>query len=445
MKKSLFILSSFLMISSAVFAQKIHRNDTIFDYKPERGYFQKAYVDASDPRFMITNENETFAFGVGGAIAFNPYFDFYGATANTEFSPYNIIVPTDYSRHFGFSIQGTNLYVKTRIKLGKHNMIGVFKIEGNLENYVKIDQVYLSYFGFTVGRTYSLFRDLAMGIQVVDTKGICSEVCGTRLQIAYLHEFNKNWEVGLSFEKPEFSMPQPSKIYNDYDIYKFADRSSRFELVKEFQSMPNIVARATYKGRHGHVQVAGLFRKMHYFSSDNGIDVGDFGCEGSNKYLYGYGVSLSGKYIFNKNLFITGQVMGGSGVTSYIKDIDSKGLDTYIADDVFDENTQQFTTKSNKLKAHQSISALLGVQYNWSPKLTSAFAIGGVVIDKNDPLQLYNSTGYAALNLFWNINPYLRLGGEFVGGYRLNAFEFKEGDGKIGQALRFNAKVSYMF
>ena len=436
MKRSLHLFALLTLLVPAAHAQRIIRNDSIMRYNPEQGYFQKAYVDASDPRFMLANQDGTFYFGVGGQIRFTPYYDFVGATDSQEFSTADIEMPTSNARHFGYAMLGTHLYIKTRIKIGQRYMVGYIRFQPNADNEITLGQAYLSYYGFTIGRTYTLFNDLQAGVQTVDTKGVCTSVGGCNYMIAYNHSFSPNWQVGVAAEKPSFPLPTTTSSLNyspEANAAPFTDR-----LYEEYQGMPNLIARVIYQGKHGHFQAAALYRHLHYYLYD---DLQTY--QGTSHTVSAYGFALSGTWNINQRLFLTGSYVGGKGIGEYVNALGGKGFDTYI--DLADD----------RLQPYGAAGAYVGLQYTWNQKRTLASSLvgGALLMDDDDPNRQFRASYYIAANLFWNINPFLQVGGEVCFGAKTNKvtdatsiyYNAPAGSRVHGIASRFNIMAQYTF
>lgn len=419
--KKLLTLTVILLLPAAAFAQKVVKNDDISKYNPEEGYFQKAHVDPSDPRFMISNEDGTFCFGVGGTLRVTPFYDFLGANNGLDFSTYTIPSPTDYEGQFGLSVLSSDIYFKTRILLGKHKLIGMIKIGPNSDYMMKLNQAYISYAGFTAGRAPSLFEDLAAGVISVDTKGVCSQTSRTHAIIAYQRTFGNHWSAGLSIEQPEFTLPD-----NIPDITILGKTYK--SIFYEAQDMPDIVAFGKFKWDFGHVRVAGIFRRLNYWylnETPGATKLKDWEDFGHKRTVHGWGAAVTGNFNISQRFFITYQIAGGAGVSNYFKDLGGKGMDTYVVD-------------AMTLKAHRIASYLLGAQYQFSNSFVASINLGGYNIDKTSDQQYVTAANYIGLNVFYNINKFFSVGAEVINGMRWSAYD-------KGFANRATLNAKYVF
>lgn len=426
---------------------KVKENKMSWDeYRPERGFFQKAFADKSDPRFMIANEDETFMLGIGGKFRITAFCDVGGAVNHKSFSSWDIPVPTDKATHFGLNVASSNLYVKSKIKLGKQLLTAYIGIESDDENKIKLDQAYVSYGGLSMGATYSFFVDLAAGVHLVDRKGINTAVSRTHPLIGYTTELGKHWILGAAIESSDQELPDitPTGVLQEYD------------------PMPDFAMRGIVKGDWGHLQLSALLRSLTYWSIDSPLGPTFTSLDGSTKHKFGYGVSFSGKWNITNNLFATFQSIYGEGIQKYIRDCSSQKLD--LVPYMSDVNGQMLP----RMKTVPVYGGYLGLQYKWNQKFSSAAAIGllGMNLDKYptiDPQKYsmkdiynvsklidYRSTSYIVVNTFYHLNDYCTFGIEYLHGSRWQRgrdLDTMELTGKTvrGDANRIDLMCSYSF
>ena len=103
MKKTLALSIAVLLLPVIARAQRVDTTKVKpGTYVPELGYFQKAYRDDSDLRFMITDKDGRFSLGVGGTVHMGTFYDFDGAMEGNAFSPGEIAIPMDRTGHFDY-------------------------------------------------------------------------------------------------------------------------------------------------------------------------------------------------------------------------------------------------------------------------------------------------------------------------------------------------------
>lgn len=400
----------------------VKQNDKNWNqYNPERGFFQKAYSDEGDPRFMITNEDETFSFGVGGVLQVISFYDFMGSLNSKDFSTWNIPVPTSHTSQYGMTVGSTKINFKSKSKLGRNNLIAFISLNTpSSEDRIKLRQAYISWGDVTIGKTYSFFMDLAAGPMTVDLQGPNTQISLNTPLIGYTRPFGK-WTFAVALEMPKYTVPEDFKEYG---------------IENDFQSSPDFTAHVHYKASFGHLQLGFLTRRLHYwvFPKDQDVD--------KSKKCSGNGVSLSGLINITSKCFFTFQGIYGAGIAQYINDFADAGIDL-----VLDEVNNEDPIK-NSLKALTTYGGYGSFQYNWNKKFRSAFIYGltGVsnVNDLYKNLYKFDLSQYIALNLFYRINDYCMCGIEYLHGLRLD-FTPNSSDTEYGYANRLNAMFSYTF
>ncbi|MDD4847490.1 MAG: DcaP family trimeric outer membrane transporter [Bacteroidales bacterium] len=389
-------------------------------YQPENGFFQKAFTDKGDPRFMITNEDQTFKFGIGGFVQVITFADFNGLVEHNDFSTNLIPVPTNYTNgQFFIGAELSRLNVKT-IGETKYGQLVAF-IEADFNNPDKnfrMRHAYVSYFGFTIGQTWSTFMDLEAGPPTVDPEGANNQIALRQPMIRYTGHIGSKWEYSAALEKP---------IAQAYDY-------PAFDVYKEYQKYPDVPVHIKYKDKFGHLQLGAILRTMNYFDSINL----------KSKKEIGYGVALSGRINLFKNTQFFFQGVYGEGIAHYIQDLSFDNFDL-----VFKRNERGSMQTLPMYGCYASFS------YNWRENLYSAIVYGYTKLEVpqyepilSNPIEkmdwLYDHTHYFAINLFWDFIPYGTLGVEYLYGQRVNK-NFFDGTKYEGHANRINLMIRYGF
>lgn len=376
-------------------------NVDIRKYNPELGYFQKAYTDTGDPRFMFTNDRRTFDFGIGGTIRVVGYYGFNGAVNNSEFTPSHIAVPTDYTGQFGTRVTESELHAKIRAKLGKRTLIGYLKIGGTDDNYkISLKQAYLSYAGFSIGKIPSFFMDLEAGPLTVSGKGPNTQIDMSRPLFGYTHRFRKHWSVAASIEQSSLDLDHVNQKYPT--VYLYTD----------YQEVPDVVFKVKYRGEKGHIQLAGLYRYMDYWVSEAPPEAD---AEGMTRSLSGYGIALSGNYKPIPQLKFSIQSVFGKGISDYLEDLDGMHLNAALKDRRKMNMpllgavpvTGGYISAQSDLTKHITLTAVYGY--------CNVFKIKGQTNGCN-----LRDTQYIAVNGFWNFTDYAYIGVEYLYGTRTN-------------------------
>lgn len=377
-------------------------------YDPERGFFQKAYTDKNDPRFMITNENESFTFGIGGFVHVIGMIDFNGMVNNEDFVTSQILVPHEKSDG-QFALYANNSRINFKaIGKSKHGNIIAF-IETDFRganNTLLIRHAYISYFGFTIGQTWSTFMDLEAGPPTIDQEGPNTQIAIRQPMIRYSCNFTPKLSFSIA---AEMNKPQ---------MYDY----SSIGIETEFQKIPNFPVQLKYKDDFGHVQLGAILRVMNY--DDDTISF-------KSIQTVGYGVSLSGKFNLGKKNFLYFQGVYGDGIAQYIQDLGFGKFDLAID-----------YSRPGRLQTLPTFGGYLSYQRDWTKSLYSAIMYGFTMlqapVDYNFPW-MFKFTHYFAVNLFWEFIPYGTIGIEYLFGQRTNQ------DNQYGIANRIDFMVRYGF
>lgn len=427
------LLTVICLMALQPLALQAQRRDTTYkdntSYKEELGYFRKAHSDLGDPRFMFTDDGGNFSFGIGGTFSTIAYTDFAGALGIIDFVPYKIPIPSDYSPNYGITIKGSELHVKARGYVGTNKIVAYMKLNSKLDgtNYmVKIPHAYVSFNGFTMGRTYSFFMDLEAGPMTIDLQGPNSQVNAVHPLVGYTHYFGDHWMVGAAIEE---------------SFNAFSGSFGKYYLKNSYRTIPDIAMRVKYRGDQGHIQLAALLLDNAYWSDTLGF-VRD--ADGIVRNAWGGGLSVSGNYNPFAHVGFSAQFAGGKGIAEYLQDLE--GNDVKMCGDTALYNGYP------KLYNRWCMGGYFSVNVSWCDFLKSAFIYGITYAPRVPDGTLavgdgnYRMSTYGAANLFWLISPYARIGAEYVYGYRENYYNPQSPDQPLnGHANRLNLTFIYQF
>ena len=424
MKKFFLFVIACLAFSFVQGQSLTEKKESASDYNPELGYFQKAETDLGDPRFMFTDNTGKFVFGVGATFHMTGYYDFAGAIDDYTFKPSLISVPTDDSKHLGFTMSNTEFHIKAKSFLGRHRLIAFLQVNNKAQewgnNEMRLTQAYISWNNFSVGRTYSFFMDLEAGAMTVDMQGANGEVGRTHCLVGYTLPFRDKWTFAVAAEEPSFNIvsTEPHGVGVD------------------FQPAPDVAMHIKYKGDIGHVQLGGLLRLMAYYSTKGEI----FHPEDSKTfYTPGYGLSLSGKINATPWLSLSAQITGGTGISAYINDLDDMNINFGLLKDTDAEGYRQ-------LKGVPVEAGYASATIRWNDALRSTLLYGFTAVNKQKDMVLFSdlkTSQYYATNLFWYVSQYLFVGVEYLHGFKTIYAEEMELD--RAHANRIDATVTYRF
>lgn len=400
-------------------------------YTPKQGFFQKAFTDKGDPHFMITDDQGNFKFGIGGNVHFTFFYDVYGSVDDKAFTTASIPVPTDNANQIGFSMGGSRLNFRAIGKIGRRNMTGFIEFGAATSgNAINLRHAYFSYGGLTVGQTWSLFMDLSAGVETVDLEGPNTQISSRHPLIAYTLPLGKSWKMAFSVEMPSLS----------YVFDKKVGASAVYSIEEEYQNFPDFVIHGKYKGDIGHVQIGAIYRNLSYYNYNSVTD------EGKTESRQGWGVSASGSVLIAKKCIFSGQYFIGKGIASYVNDLAAANVDLV---EITDKSTGEQDMETVPMTGfYVSLQAL------WSARFSSSFIYGYTHLLKSDNYnygkddRFLNSTHYAAVNLFWEIHPDLKIGAEYLFGMKDLQYYGSEPVNKsslYGVANRLDFMLNYSF
>ena len=391
-------------------------SDTLWfrSYNPEKGYFQKANFDKSDPRFMVANEDHTFKFGVGGTVKLVAFADFAGTIPSYDFVTSLIPIPTDNYGQFDLFANYSRLNVKAVGRI-KESPIVAF-IEGGFSganNTFKLRHSYVSFLGLTVGQTWSTFMDLQASPPTIDGEGPNNQIALRHPMIRYTY-YKNGLQAAFAVEMSQLLMDTAYV--------------SRFNIYTQRQHIPDFIAHVKYKNNFGHVQLGALLGIINY---------GDSSQTKRSVYIPGGGLSLSGTFNLWKASKLYYQIDGGRGMATYIQDLS-----------LFNYELLPSFTGDKKVNTVWMYGGYMALQQFWTKKVHSTVVYGITRLEtpKGDKAiyeqrvpWYYKYGQYAAINTFWNFYDFAQVGIEYVWGEKCNLNDAK------GHANRINLLLQYDF
>ena len=411
------------------------------DTNPFAGFpqVQDALADLLPGNFKNTKYKWYGFVRLAGIYDFNPI----GST--DDFVTSSIPIPQGKGRNFVLTPRYTRLGFDTLTPLEEHDWQVKTRIEmdffnGNTSGVfgsfpLRLRFAWIDVGPFLVGQAASLFMDYDAYPNVLDYEGPPGMVLMRQPIIAYRYDIADNLRLSVGVEQP----------YSDIQWFEgggFVVNPNtgvitRAGVAKNIQGLPDLTANLKYTGEYGHLQVAGILRKLEFQTpaEDNFIEWGyGINVTGSFRpWAYMHGVGKAGGDCGNcDNVMdkcrILGQYACGRGISRYIQDINGFGLDAAW----------------DPVAGFQTIQAqgwFLSYEQWWTDKLASVFTYGQSWIDVPDFLSgdTYKSADYFAMNLIWFPVERLGMGMEFLYGTRENK------DGGKGKACRIQTAVQYKF
>jgi hypothetical protein len=191
--------------------------------------------------------------------------------------------------------------------------------------------------------------------------------------------------------------------------------------------MPDFSAHWRFAGEYGHVQVAGMFRKISW------VDLNKTPVLNIHGTVFGWGINASGAAKFDKNDTGRFQVVYGRGIENYMNDAP---IDVGIQNN--------FSNPANPVTG--VALPVLGVvafdDHTWSDRFSSTIGYSYENIS-NSAQELpsdFHQGHYALTNLLYFPAKNVMMGGEFQYGRRVN---FSDGFNYNDYKLQFSFKYSY--
>ena len=373
------------------------------------------FQQVQNPQFIFATRNNRFALGIGGYVNLRTSYDFKGAVDNIDFVPYSIPMSATYANRQRIMMDATTsrLFTKAVVNSRQLGRIVAFvdmDFRGGAEfSYTpRLRSAYVSMLGFTAGRDVSTFCDLDAAPITVDFQGPNAYNFNFATLLRYEIEFlDRHLKAGLAAE-----MPVVSGTYDE----AFAPISQRIP------DVPIYFQYAWGENRQSHFRASAILRNMYLHNN----------LTDDNTSLFGWGVQASGRIEPCDYFVLYFNGVYGKGITPYIQDLTGSGLD-------FTPNP----ANAEQIQTMPMWSWQVAGQVNIIP--STLFASGGYsTVRVNHHNGYYAETQYKRGtyifgNVFYQVNPNLRLALEYLHGSRSNMNDTK------GEANRLSVMVQYNF
>jgi len=249
--------------------------------------------------------------------------------------------------------------------------------------------------------------------------------------------FGQTWmtffNVGALPENLDFVGPAESTIFGRQAMIRYTSGAWQFALenpettitpyggggriVADDSQVPDVVLRYNLKGDWGSFTAAGTLRQLAYENNLTGID----------DTTTGWGISLSGKYVFGNKDDFRWMASTGGGLGRYI------GLNT---------SNGAVLDADGELHAIDSTGVFGSYRHLWNEQWRSNFTIGYLTVDNETELTGMGATKNASsyhINLIYSPQPKLDFGVEFMYADR----EIESGEDGDLTRLQFSAKYAF--
>jgi hypothetical protein len=285
---------------------------------------------------------------------------------------------------------------------------------------------------FRFGQAASLFMDYDVFPDVLDYEGPPGMVLMRQPIASYKWEPNNVFSVSVGVEQPYSDIMWDDGTGAGFVVNPGTGIISEAGASRNVQDVPDLTGNVRYKHDWGHVQAAGILRKLTFLPG-----VG----EADNQ--LGYGVNLTGTFHpwavacgclpdtdrtpQQKSRFL-GQYAVGRGINRYIQDVNGLGLDAVF------EPVNGFDTL-------RSDGWFLCYEHFWTDTVVTNILYGETTTDLPAALpdNTYRGARYFAANVIWLPVERMGVGLEFLFGERENK------NGATGEVNRVQAGIQYKF
>ena len=411
-------------------AQRVSAQDTVV-LKVLEENAPKYFNAPGMPRFSVIGNQREFYLGIGGYIRGSLSYDW----GNPIESPLYFItnaIPMGDNRGNGSMVQmsaaSSNMFFNFVALPHTDNKVGAYVDFGfaeGLGNYgFSVKAAYLTYRNFVVGYTTSLFTDGQAAAQTIDQQGPNAMTFLFNTVIDWQRKLNDHWKIGVGVEMPSVN----------------ATYGSRNQAVG--QRLPDIPLYLQYSWKEGKgwIRLSGLLRDMQYRNL----------VTGNNSSQAGVAVKLSSVGPLTSRLTLYSQSVFGTGIGSYVQDLQGLGLDLVPVDGA-----------SGKMRPVEVVGSYLGLQYRISPVLSTSATFSEVKCFMPDGYQsgidagvsgvssgsdgtygpwggTYKQASYFVCNLIYKVSPVLTTGVEYLWGSRKDLNDEMHHNNRLQASLRVN-------
>jgi len=342
-----------------------------------------------------------------GSLRANAYYDFAGMPSTEGFMPYDIPVGVDKidglsSVYAGARQSRLGVEGSANTRAGKIKTYIEVDFASRSESLLRLRHAFAEWNFFKVGYTWSTFMDNASLPTTVDFEGPNSSLSKRHGLIRYERKYGRNSIAGFSLESPL------TDYYNPADsLIEDKNKQSNFD----------VAGRYKYLTKTGHVQIAGILRRIQYLNQTK-MDK-----------LYGWGVLISTTINITRKNILYGQYSFGQGIANYYVGYSDRQLDA-----VYDPYLAKMTLKTVK-------GGFLTYTFIYNPSWRFSMTGGTSDIKGKDfeSSDTFKSSLYFASNVFYNPIETIRLGFEVTGGSRTNL------DLQKGRSTRISVMASFDF
>lgn len=377
-----------------------------------------------------------------GFIRMDSIYDFRPMASTDSFVTSAIPIPQGRGQNFVMTPRYTRLGFDTETPIKRFDWTLKSRIEmdffnGNTSGLfgsfpIRLRFAWADFGPFLIGQAASLFMDYDVFPNVLDYQGPGGMVLMRQPLAAVRIPVGKKLKVSAGVEQP----------YSDIQWFEngawILNPGSGIITTpgvgRNIQDLPDFTGNIRYEGDYGHMQVAGIARKLTFQPGPGDSALDEFG----------YGVNVTGTFHpwaclhgsprsgdcatpWSKSRFLY-QFAAGHGINRYIQDVNGLGLDA-----TFDPATG--------FRPIPSYGWFVSYEQWWGKQWASVFTYGQNACDLTDTLpgNTYERANYVSANIIWLPVERLGVGLEYLYGMRRNK------DGQNGDNSRIQMAFQYRF
>ncbi|MGE7777086.1 DcaP family trimeric outer membrane transporter [Chitinophaga sp. NPDC101104] len=335
---------------------------------------------------FVLADNKGVSLEIGGFVQFDAIHDFHRTSNHDAFQPSSILIPNDHKTSTSYSIRQTRFNFIGTIPIGKNPLktileFDLFNPDGS--SVPRLRHAWGEYGRFGAGQYWSNFMDIDVFPNTLDYYGPNSMVFTRQVQVRYTQPVGEHTKIAVSLEKPSGNITLP------------ADSG-----YASLQQLPDAVLSIRHDwGTGNHIKLAGAFHPLTYETP--ALD---------RKSAPGWGVNLTGAFqLPNKDNFVY-QAAYGEGIANYLNDIGGNGYDAI------------YHSPEKKLNTVPALGLMGFYDHWWSDKwsTTAGWAYLTLKPKAYQPPADFNWSHYGVGNLLWYPNGFMKVGIEYLYGYRNN-------------------------
>lgn len=411
MNKALLLLALAIPVAAAAGAQatdSITSYNTLLHNAPQHIRYHNV------PRFALLGKEGKYYIGIGAEIKVTPTVDFGSVIDDPNYFTTSAIPMTPMpgnGEQFKVSAQQSNIYINVVALPGTDNQVGAYVLFNFLgHDYTPhLAHAYLRYHNVTAGFTYSIFGDVSAAPATIDYEGPNAMAAIPHAMIAYEPSFGRDncWRAGIGIDMPEES-------------YTNATRTAT--VTQRLPDIPFYIQRF-WNGTDNWLRLSGIVRNLYYrnTAAQRNIDKA------------GWGVHASGKAAITPSLAASFSALYGSGIASYIQDLNGEGLDLMPSSG----------EGGASLDAVRAWAAYGSLHYRFSPTVFSTATYGHVRTYAGSYTASDSPWGaacrysqYVAVNTFCDLNSITQVGIEYLYGRRVDYSGTQSHDNRLQAMLR---------